>query len=255
MFNLLRRARTARDMAASLTASPGEGRRVYAIGDVHGCLDLLAALVERIVADNAARGPLDEVRLVLLGDLIDRGPDSAKVLDYVIGLTERWPDLECLMGNHEEIFLAALRGESRALGVFRNMGDATLLSYGLSADLIENGEEAELLSAMLSHVPERHRDFLADRPDSLILGDYCFVHAGIRPGVPLELQEGRDMRWIRNTFLKSRTAHSHVIIHGHSISDDVDVHPFRIGIDTGAYLSTRLTAIGLEGTERWFLTT
>lgn len=254
MFSLLRRVKTAWEAAPAPYATPGEGRRVYAIGDVHGCRDLLVKLMTAIRMDNDARKPA-EVHLVLLGDLVDRGPDSAGVIDYVLTLSERWPQVECLMGNHEEVFLRALQGSARALGLFRTLGRETLLSYGLDAALIDDGEDEVLLAAMGAHIPESHREFLQNRPDNLVLGDYCFVHAGIRPGVPLEEQDGRDMRWIRSEFLKSRLPHSHIIVHGHSISDAVDTQPWRIGIDTGAYTSSRLSAIGLEGTDRWVLST
>lgn len=255
MLRLLQKIGSSGDRTPPRPASPGEGRRVYAIGDVHGCRDLLDRLVDAILQDNSVRGDGAEVHIVLLGDLVDRGPDSAGVVAKVMAMAERWPHLECLMGNHEEVFLSALSGEKRALRVFREMGRATLLSYGIDAELIDTGEDRALHEAMLAQVPERHRDFLAARPDSLVLGDYCFVHAGIQPGVPLEEQDGRDMRWIRRPFLRSRLQHSHMIVHGHSITAEVDQAASRIGIDTGAYASGHLTAVGLEGTDRWFLST
>ncbi|MET0366425.1 MAG: metallophosphoesterase family protein [Sphingobium sp.] len=257
MFNLLRRAfnQAGTEDAAPRLFSTGEGRRVYAIGDVHGRRDLLVELMRRIVADTEARGPVPELRLVMLGDLVDRGADSAGVVDLVMDMASDWPGMECLMGNHEEMFLFALHGDGRGVDLFRRVGREALLSYGIAPSLIDEGEEGDLYAAMLDHVPEAHRDFLADRPNSLVIGDYLFVHAGIKPGVPLEDQDGRDMRWIRAPFLKSRVEHPYMVIHGHSITEEVDIRPNRIGIDTGAYASECLTAIGLEGTERWFLST
>jgi serine/threonine protein phosphatase 1 len=250
--------KTASDSAAiepPRTFSVGERRRVYAVGDIHGRLDLLDRLVEQIVTDNFARGLVDDLHLVLLGDLVDRGPDSAQVIDRVLQLRETLPGFACLRGNHEEVFSLALLGDPGAINLFRNIGAETLLSYGIDEMLIDDGSESELQDAMLSHVPEAHRDFLFDLPDHLVIGDYLFVHAGIRPGVPIEGQRSEDLRWIRREFLTSEVAHSHMVVHGHSITDDVDERFNRIGIDTGAYASERLTAIGLEGEERWFLST
>ncbi|HEX7858388.1 MAG TPA: metallophosphoesterase family protein [Sphingobium sp.] len=258
MFNLFRRAAVEQgetEAAGPRSFSIGEGARVYAIGDVHGRRDLLVQLLRAIVADHEGRGSVAQLRLVLLGDLIDRGPDSAAILDLVMAMMERWPGMECLQGNHEEVFLLALQGNVRAMQIFRRFGGETLSSYGIDPALIAKGSHADLHAAMLTHVPEAHRDFLAARPNSLVIGDYCFVHAGIRPGVPLDEQEGHDLRWIREDFLSSRVEHPHMIVHGHSVTKAVDARPNRIGIDTGAYASDRLTAIGLEGTERWFLTT
>ncbi|HEX7872629.1 MAG TPA: metallophosphoesterase family protein [Sphingobium sp.] len=257
MFDLLRRAfnQAGTEDAAPRLFSTGEGRRVYAIGDVHGRRDLLVELLRLIVADSEAREPVRELRLVMLGDLVDRGLESAGVVDLVMDMAADWPGMDCLMGNHEEMFLVALQGEGRGVDLFRRVGREALLSYGIAPTLIDEGEEDALYAAMLEHVPEAHRDFLAALPNSIVIGDYLFVHAGIKPGVALEDQDSRDMRWIRAAFLKSRVAHPYMVIHGHSISEEVDIRPNRIGIDTGAYASERLTAIGLEGTERWFLST
>jgi len=256
MFALFRR--NAPDASADeppRVFSVGEGRRVYAIGDIHGRLDLLDDLIDRIVADNFARGVLSDMHLVLLGDLVDRGPDSRGVIDRALQLRATLPGFACLCGNHEEVFGLALLGDPGALNLFRRIGVETLMSYGLSDALVEDGSDAELMEAMLSAVPEAHRDFLFDLPDHLVIGDYLFVHAGIRPGVPVTAQRSEDLRWIRKEFLTSAVPHSHMVVHGHSITDEVDERPNRIGIDTGAYLSERLTAIGLEGEERWFLGT
>ncbi|MCE7797617.1 serine/threonine protein phosphatase [Sphingobium sufflavum] len=241
--------------AASFAPSVGEGVRVYAIGDVHGRCDLLRRLLETIVTDSEARGPVDRLCLVMLGDLVDRGADSAGVVDIVMAMADRWPRMTCLMGNHEEMFLLALRGDPHGLSLFRRLGRETLLSYGVDAATIERGSDEALFQAMMTQVPVAHRDFLEELPNSLVIGDYLFVHAGIRPGVALESQDGRDLRWIRGEFLGSATRHSHMVVHGHSISEFVDEQPNRIGIDTGAYASDRLTAIGLQGTGRWYLST
>lgn len=235
--------------------SVGETRRVYAVGDIHGRLDLLDELIEEIVADNYERGLVRDLHVVLLGDLVDRGPDSMGVIDRAIQFRAMLPNFTCLRGNHEEMFSLALLGDPSAIRLFRKVGSETLGSYGIDAALVAEGSDADLLDAMLARVPEAHRDFLYDLPDHLVIGDYLFVHAGIRPGIPLEGQRSEDLRWIRREFLTSPVEHSHMVVHGHSITEEVDVQSNRIGIDTGAYLSERLTAIGLEGEERWFLST
>lgn len=233
----------------------GESTRVYSIGDVHGRRDLLERLLEDIISDCEQRGPVDVLRIILLGDLVDRGEDSSGVVDLAMSMARRLPGFRCLKGNHEEMFLLALSGDRQGIDLFRRMGRETLLSYGIDAELIDKGDTADLFADMMRHVPAAHRNWLHDLPDWIVMGDYLFVHAGIRPGVPLEDQAGQDMRWIRAEFLKSRASHPHMVIHGHSITTEVDVRPNRIGIDTGAYATDRLTAIGLEGTERWFLST
>ncbi|HEX7819402.1 MAG TPA: metallophosphoesterase family protein [Sphingobium sp.] len=259
MFSLFRHSAFRKQEAEECTdpffPSVGEGLRVYAIGDVHGRYDLLCALLETIVEDSERRGMVDRLRLVLLGDLVDRGAQSARVVDIVIAMRARWPGLSCLMGNHEEMFLLALRGDRHVLPLFRKHGRETLLSYGIAADIIDEGDDESLHEAMMVQVPEAHRDFIAALPDSVTIGDYLFVHAGIRPGVPLEAQDSSEMRWIRAEFLNSRARHPHMVVHGHSISEFVDEQPNRIGIDTGAYASDRLTAVGLEGIDRWYLST
>ncbi|WP_088184638.1 metallophosphoesterase family protein [Sphingobium sp. Z007] len=233
----------------------GTDRRVYAIGDVHGRADLLDALLAMIAQDDAAR-PRKPISLILLGDLVDRGPHSRGVVERVMALAASGGDVRCLKGNHEEAFILAARGDLRALPLFRRMeGEATLASYGLDPALFRVMTDAEIADWMESHVPRAHVDFLDALPDSITIGDYLFVHAGIRPGVPIADQSPADLRWIRQEFLAHRGRHPNMIVHGHSISEDVDEQAGRIGIDTGAFLSGRLTALGLEGVDRWILQT
>lgn len=230
-------------------------RRVYAIGDVHGCAHLLDALLTIIAQDDKDR-PRKPISLILLGDLVDRGPQSRAVVETVMALTGSGGDVRCIKGNHEEAFILAARGDLRALPLFRRMeGEATLASYGLDPALFRVMTDAELADWMERHVPRAHVDFLDALPDSIAIGDYLFVHAGIRPGVPIDDQSPADLRWIRQEFLAHRGRHPSMIVHGHSISEDVDEQAGRIGIDTGAFLSGRLTALGLEGTSRWTLQT
>lgn len=231
---------------------PG-GRRVYAIGDIHGRDDLFAELIGLIHADNAALGPAD-VTLILLGDLVDRGPESAAVVERAIGLRAEFGDTRLLIGNHEECFLAALTGDVRRLRYFMRIGgEATVRSYwNDTVDLAAASFEdvAEKLPAM---VPSSHLEFLGSGEDVIEIGDYAFVHAGIRPGVPLEKQALADLRWIRDDFLNDERDHGMMIVHGHTIRSDIDEWPNRIGIDTGAYRSGVLSAIVLEGNERRYL--
>lgn len=231
------------------------GRRVYAVGDIHGRRDLLDALLVRIEADIAARGPADTL-VIFLGDLIDRGPESRGVVDRLIEYGRGPIATRFLMGNHEEVFLRALSGDLKALRfLIRIGGRETILSYGITEENYRALDFEDLMGRVRAKVPAEHIAFLSGFERWVEAGDYLFVHAGIRPGVPLEEQAGADLRWIRDDFLRHRDTFGRIVVHGHSITQDVDIRPNRIGIDTGAYASGRLTALGLEGGERWFLAT
>jgi serine/threonine protein phosphatase 1 len=228
------------------------GQRVYAIGDIHGCDALFAALIARIEADDAARGPA-ETSIVLLGDLIDRGPASAAVVERAMALAER-RGVRLLTANHEEVMLKALDGSMDALRFFTRIGgEETIWSYGIDKIAYRDMTFEELMTAFQHVVPAAHRAFLNSAEEMVLIGDYLFVHAGIKPGVPLDDQNVSDLRWIREPFLTDRRSHGVMVVHGHTITEAVDAQANRIGIDTGAYASGRLTAIGLEGTARWFL--
>jgi len=232
-----------------------QGQRVYAIGDIHGRDDLFAELIELIRADNAARGPA-KVSLILLGDLVDRGPQSAEVVERAINLRAEFDDMRLLIGNHEECFLAALTGDVRRLRYFMRIGgDATVSSYWNDDESLAKASFEEVAERLAQLVPTEHVRFLETGEDVIEIGEYVFVHAGIRPGVPMEKQSLVDLRWIRDDFLVDDRDHGMMIVHGHTICDDVDEWPNRIGIDTGAYRSGVLTAIVLEGDERRYLKT
>jgi serine/threonine protein phosphatase 1 len=240
--------------APSPTLIP-EGRRVYAVGDVHGRLDLLDALLTQVDADDRTRGPADTT-LIFLGDLVDRGPDSAGVVERLLLESERRADMHVLMGNHEEIFLDALDGDDKALRLFCRVGGReTAISYGMTPDAYESADYPTLLEQLRQQVPERHRAFLSRFQDMVTIGDFAFVHAGVRPGVALEAQQPSDLRWIRAPFLQHRGTLDKMIVHGHTIEPEVAFEGHRIGIDTGAYQTGRLTALGLEGDQRWILDT
>jgi serine/threonine protein phosphatase 1 len=223
---------------------------------VHGRLDLLERLVAAIRADNASREPA-EVSIVLLGDIIDRGPNSAALVARCMAFTARSNRFMVLKGNHEAMMVDAIGGNLLALSLWlRHGGGPALLSWGVPDALVAAGASPDLLRAARDHVPADVVQWLAELPLTWTLGDYLFVHAGVRPGCGLAEQKAEDLLWIRKDFLESAADEGFVVVHGHSISDDgVVVRPNRIGIDTGAYRTDVLTALVLEGAERWTLAT
>lgn len=249
--NLLNLVANRRPQVRSVPA----GRRVYAVGDIHGRLDLLERLLGAIETDSAARGAA-EVLVVFLGDLVDRGPDSRGVVERLMAYRDGPVNTRFLMGNHEEVFLRALDGDTKALKfLVRIGGRATILSYGIAEEEYQRLDFDQLSEALRACVPAEHIAFLSGFEEWVEVGDYLFVHAGVRPGIDLERQRVSDLRWIRDDFLLHRDDFGKMVVHGHSITEDADIRGNRIGIDTGAFQSGRLTAIGLEGTERWFLST
>ena len=242
------------DGAAGEPSVPA-GYRVYAIGDIHGRLDLLDDTLSRVEADIDSRKPAENI-IVFLGDLIDRGPSSAQVIDRV--RTYRRPGVRTvfLIGNHEEVLLRLLRGESRFLRDWLRFGGAECAkSYGIDATALKRMEPARAVATLQQKIPQDHQAFLQSFADTFRIGSYLFVHAGIRPGVPLADQSQADLRWIREPFLENADDHGFIVVHGHTIAEQVDVRDNRIGLDTGAYRSGVLTAMGLEGHERWFVQT
>lgn len=232
-----------------------QGQRLYAVGDVHGRLDLLDALLDAIAADDAGRPPR-ATTIIFLGDLIDRGPDSRGVVERLLALSRGATPTRFLMGNHEQVFLRALEGDVQALRfLIRIGGRETLLSYGIGEAEYRALDYEDLIALAQRLVPEAHRAFLAGFEPWIEVGDYLFVHAGVRPGIAIEEQSTSDLCWIRDEFLRHRDSFGKMVVHGHSITHEVDLKPNRIGIDTGAFASGRLTAIGLDGEERWFLST
>lgn len=230
-----------------------EGRRVYAIGDIHGRDDLFAHMIDLIRADNAARGAA-EVTLILLGDLIDRGPESAQVVERAMQLEKDFPDTRLLIGNHEECFLAAMTGDVRRVRYFMRIGgDATIRSYWQDDQDFESASFEDVAARLPALVPNSHVEFLGNGEDVIEVGDYVFVHAGVRPGIPLDRQQLSDLRWIREEFLDDLGDHGKMIVHGHSITAAPDEQINRIGIDTGAFRSGTLAALGIEGDKRWFI--
>ncbi len=237
------------------TTTLAAGQRVYAVGDVHGRLDLLDDLLTKIDADDATRDDA-ETTLIFLGDLVDRGPDSAGVVERLRLLARARQNARFLLGNHEEVFLLTIAGDDRAARLFCRIGGReTAISYGIPPDEYEQLAYPEVIDRLQALVPTSHRDFLGAFEDLIVLGDYAFAHAGVRPGVAIDAQNAEDLRWIREPFLDHRGLLEKIVVHGHSIRPEVEMLPHRIGIDTGGYANGTLTALGLEGEERWTLQT
>lgn len=231
------------------------GHRAYAIGDIHGRLDLLERLLATI-AEDLRRRPARNAVLVFVGDLIDRGPQSAQVIERLRTYREPGVRTTFILGNHEEVLLRILRGDQSLISSWLRFGGLECLhSYGVTGSGLRSLPEAELLATIQSAVPRKHLQFLDSFVDSCRFGDYLFVHAGIRPGVELDQQRQSDLRWIREPFLFDETDHGFVVVHGHTICEEVEERPNRIGIDTGAYRTGVLTALAIEGSERWLLDT
>jgi serine/threonine protein phosphatase 1 len=231
------------------------GYRVYAIGDVHGRVDLLDDALSQIEADIESRGQARSI-IVFLGDLIDRGPSSAQVIERARTYDRPGVRTVFLSGNHEEVLLRLLRGESRFLRDWLRFGGAECArSYGISPTALKRMDPDQAVDVLRQKIPEHDQAFLHSFVDTFRIGSYLFVHAGLRPGVPLSDQRQSDLRWIREPFLDNDDDHGFIVVHGHTIADQIDVRGNRIGLDTGAYRSGVLTAMGLEGRERWFLQT
>lgn len=233
---------------AKRIASVPDGERYYVIGDIHGRLDLFDALIEAIEADDSAQSPA-RTTVVLLGDLIDRGPESAGVIDRARdwGKTRT---LRCIAGNHEEMFLESFNDREMLRHFVKHGGRETILSYGIKRKHYNELTIKELQGQLPDLVPHDHVEFLSGFEDMIIAGDYVFVHAGINPKRPLEDQKKSDLRWIRERFLKHTEPFSHVVVHGHTIFEEIERTDSRIGIDTGAFRTGRLTALVLEGATR-----
>ena len=231
------------------------GWRAYGVGDIHGRLDLLDELLDKIHEDIAQR-PAAKVLLVFVGDLIDRGPSSAQVVERL--RTYKHPGVQpmFLLGNHEEVLLRILGGEADLITKWRWFGGAECMeSYGVDKASFAALADDEALEVVRGAIPATHRKFIESFHDSCRFGDYLFVHAGIRPGIDFDQQRQSDLRWIRDPFLFDETDHGFVVVHGHTIRPDVEMRPNRIGIDTGAYRSGVLTALAIEGSDTWLLDT
>jgi serine/threonine protein phosphatase 1 len=231
------------------------GLRIYAIGDIHGRLDLLDRLLETLRHD-ASKARDQTTVIVFLGDYIDRGPDSAGVIARLIELQERDPRAVFLRGNHEQMLLDFLNDPNCYQAWCQLGGEQTLLSYDVTPPLFEEDSvSVDVRGAFALAFPKRHLEFIGTTKYMHVEGDYLFVHAGIRPRVNLKEQRPQDLMWIREEFLSSTNKFEKFVVHGHSGNKAPHVHPNRIGIDTLAYRTGNLTALVLEGTKRRFIAT
>jgi serine/threonine protein phosphatase 1 len=231
------------------------GYRAYVVGDVHGRLDLLEELLAKIHAELQHK-PSRKTLLVFVGDLIDRGPSSAQVIERLRTYRREGIRTVFLLGNHEEVLLRILRGDAQLITKWRWFGGSECLqSYGIDPAELAHRPDQQALELVREGIPAEHVEFLESFVDSCRFGDYLFVHAGIRPGIELDQQSQSDLRWIREPFLYDETDHGFVVVHGHTITSDVDERTNRIGIDTGAYRTGVLTALAIEGPERWLVAT
>ncbi len=229
-------------------ASIPEGKRVYAIGDVHGRLDLMDALLDAIATDSRETA---NTQLVFLGDYVDRGEHSRGVIERLVELSKSKAETIFLKGNHEASMLDFMSDPDDLPHWLDWGGLETLESYGVDTALPN-----ELLANELrKNMPVEHLKFIKSLAITHREGDYLFVHAGIRPGAPMEEQTEEDMLWIRSRFLNAPASErpDFVVVHGHTPEDKPVDAGWRIGVDTGACYGGPLTAVVLEGTQRWFL--
>lgn len=245
-------------MSAEVDLELTDGRTVYAIGDVHGCAAELDALL-LVIADDldsqaAPRTP--PPILIFVGDYVDRGPDSRAVIERIQGLADAgYCEVRTLKGNHEEVLLQFLEDPGVGPEWAAWGGAATLASYGVSAPRLRSDAEgwSRTQVEFAAALPAGHLKFLQELELMTQVGGYLFVHAGVRPGVPLEAQSERDLLWIREDFLDYGRALPKIVVHGHTPTSEPELRPFRIGIDTGAFASGVLTAVRLKGEERKIL--
>lgn len=230
--------------------------RIYAVGDVHGRVDLLDGLLS-LIEDDARGAPEPEKLIIFLGDLVDRGLHSPEVVDLV--LSDRPTGLKklCLKGNHEAALLDFLKDPSSGPSWCSYGGLETLYSYGVHdlPDIKDVQGNIAARDVFAKNLPPEHLSFFEGLPLSMTVGDYFFVHAGVRPGIPLNAQKEEDLIWIRSRFLDSDQDFGKVVVHGHTISPRPEVRDNRIGIDTGAFATEVLTALVLYGDQQKFLHT
>ena len=235
-----------------------DGRRLYAFGDVHGCLGALTHMIA-LAREDLVHTPHPRPVFVFVGDYVDRGPDSRGVLEALIGLEQADINTVFLLGNHDQMMLDYLTDPRAALTDkyhwlhSRLGGDTTLASYGVPDADPHDPDKTQ--AAFRAAVPQAHLDFLARAQLFFEAGSYAFVHAGIRPGVPLAMQSKQDLIWIRDPFLYETAPHDHIVVHGHTPVDQVEHHGNRIAIDTGAVFGGHLTCLVLEDDQVWDLRT
>jgi len=229
------------------------GRLIYAIGDVHGRADLLRPLLREIARDALATRPVERPMLIFLGDYVDRGPDSRGGVDIILEMLRDGAfEVVALKGNHEEALLLFLSEPGFAGTWMEHGGGPTLASYGVQPAAGRTDLDAWTLvrDAFAETLPPEHLAFYQGLEPLHVVGDYAFVHAGVRPGVPLEEQTEKDLLWIRYDFLQARGPFEKVIVHGHTPTEEPQILRHRLGVDTGAYATGVLTAVRLYGEEQ-----
>jgi serine/threonine protein phosphatase 1 len=232
------------------------GLCVYAIGDIHGHADLLEQMHQLIATDAASLTPGTDRLIVYLGDYVDRGPESRRVIDLLIGNRPEGFRAVHLLGNHDAWLLGFLLDPSFGPTWLHYGGDVTLHSYGVRLGIPQEDLRyyRQLQADLRERMPRDHVDFLQRLDLSFESGDYLFVHAGVDPALPLDQQTADHLLWIREPFLRSRRDLGRVVVHGHTVESEPVVRANRVGIDTGAYWSGRLTCLVLEETNYRFLT-
>lgn len=250
IWSLRRKAAAAAPLRPAIPA----GFRLYAVGDIHGRADLLGRVADAIARDRDAH-PGEQALTIVLGDFVDRGPASFAVTERLVAGPFPTPVLG-LRGNHEDVLLQFLEDPS-VLEAWRGFGGIeTLFSYGVDVRRVMMGQGFdEAHAAFLRRLPEAHRAFFASLRLSYTAGDYFLCHAGVRPGIPLQKQAEEDLLWIREEFLSSEAFHGKVVVHGHTPRPAPEMRPNRINLDTGAYLTGRLTCLCLSGEGQSLLAT
>ena len=243
-------------VTAVRNASAPPGARVYVIGDIHGRVEPLAEMLDKVRID-ASRENADRRVLIFLGDYVDRGLESRQVIDLL--LADPAPGFEkvFLKGNHEAWLLAFLENAQAGRNWLTSGGHATLFSYGVAQPVRVQaaGSLESVRKAFAAALPEEHKVFLSGLLNTHVEAGYAFAHAGIRPGIALADQREEDLLWGTENFIGDARDHGKVIVHGHWYTPEPDVRHNRIGIDTGAFASGRLTCLVLCGASRKFLST
>ncbi len=244
--SLFETTETAKEQRGRLRLDAADFSAIYAVGDIHGCMGLLKDAYARIVADKDDQSGRKLV--VFLGDYVDRGMSSRAVLDFLSRQSPEGVYHVCLCGNHDLEFLRFIRDPKNNMGWLNFGGIETLRSYGIDAEhtLKGGGGQAGLLRMVKEAVPDRHVHFLERLPSMLVVGKLVFAHAGIRPGIPLEKQIDEDLMWIREPFLTQGPGMPFVVVHGHTVYSEPSFSSGRVGIDTGAYSTGRLTVLKIR---------
>ena len=227
--------------------------RIYAIGDVHGEFELFCEILDKIAKDNRSLSDAQTV-IVLLGDMIDRGPKSRQVLELLQRFHTTASGFVVLLGDHEEMMLASARGIEAAQRLWMKKGGRqTLESYGVDVEAFVRSSPQERADQIEAAVGRETLAWLGSRPLSYRSGDFYFCHAGIRPGTKLGQQRKRDLLAIGSDFLSSEKDHGAIIVHGHAEVSGAEISHNRINLDTAAYRTGKLSALGLQGSRKWLI--